>query len=300
MTFLLDTNVVSELRRGDRCDPNVSAWYAGVEETDIFLSVLVLGEMRRGIERIRRRDPQQTVVLERWLDEIVLRFAGRILPIDEMTAEAWGRTYYVRNAPVVDGLLAATAIVHDLTLVTRNVSDVRGLGARVLNPFSDPGWRIRMARRTRTRTPKSVGNITHEEARRRNLPSAEHQPLMRDEERHPIRLAYERRNRDLDPQLVWRGKDEQDWSDLVVNAPPLYIQERVHPKALVDDLMRQTAKRRDAEAEGFQSGLRGPVFGLQRPAVRGRQDRVLPARRQLGQPDGAGRQPAGDGIAGGA
>ena len=112
-----------------------------------------------------------------------------------------------------------------------------------------------MARRTRARTPKSVENITHEEARRRNLPSAEHQPLMRDEERHPIRIAYERRNRDLDPQLVWRGKDEQDWSDLVVNAPPLYIQERVHPKALVDDLMRQTAKRRDADAEGVQSGF---------------------------------------------
>ena len=110
-----------------------------------------------------------------------------------------------------------------------------------------------MARRTRTRTPKSVGNVSHEEAKRRNLPSAEHQPLMRDEERHPIRVAYERRNRDLDPQLVWRGKDEQDWSDLVVNAPPLYIQERVHPKALVDDLMRQTAKRRDAEAEGLQA-----------------------------------------------
>ena len=112
-----------------------------------------------------------------------------------------------------------------------------------------------MARRTRARTPRSVGNITHEEARRRNLPSAEHQPLMRDEERHPIRLAYERRNRDLDPQFVWRGKDEQDWSDLVVNAPPLYIQERVQPKALVDDLMRQTAKRRDNEAEGLQSGF---------------------------------------------
>ena len=112
-----------------------------------------------------------------------------------------------------------------------------------------------MARRTRARTPRSVGNITHEEARRRNLPSAEHQPLMRDEERHPTRLAYERRNRDLDPQFVWRGKDEQDWSDLVVSAPPLYIQERVHPKALVDDLMRQTAKQRDAEAEGLQSGF---------------------------------------------
>ena len=112
-----------------------------------------------------------------------------------------------------------------------------------------------MARRARTRTPKSVENITHEDAKRRNLPSAEHQPLMRDEERHPIRVAYERRNRDLDPQLVWRGKDEQDWSDLVANAPPLYIQERVHPKALVDDLIRQTSKRRDDAAAGVQSGF---------------------------------------------
>ena len=112
-----------------------------------------------------------------------------------------------------------------------------------------------MARRARTRTPKSVENITHEESKRKNLPSAEHQPLMKEEERHPISLAYERRNRDLDPQLVWRGKDEQDWSDLVVNAPPLYIQERVHPKALVDDLMRQSSRRRDEDAEGVQSGF---------------------------------------------
>ena len=136
MTYLLDTNVISELRKGDRCDGNVKAWYAGVGETDIFLSVLVLGEMRRGIERKRRRDPQQTNVLERWLEETALRFAGRILPVDDMIAELWGRTYYVRNVPVIDGLLAATAIAHDMTLVTRNVSDVAGLGARVLDPFS--------------------------------------------------------------------------------------------------------------------------------------------------------------------
>ncbi len=110
MTYLLDTNVISELRKGDRCDANVTAWYAGVEETDIFLSVLVLGEMRRGIERIRRRDPQQTVVLERWLEETALKFAGRILPVDDIIAEVWGRTYYVRNVPVVDGLVAATAM----------------------------------------------------------------------------------------------------------------------------------------------------------------------------------------------
>ena len=94
--------------------------------------------------------------------------------------------------------------------------------------------------RARGNQGKAVEALTHEEARRRNLPSAEHQPLMREEEQTPVRVAYERRNRDLDPQLVWRGKDEQDLADLVVNAPPLYIQERVHPKALIDDLMRQS------------------------------------------------------------
>ena len=101
--------------------------------------------------------------------------------------------------------------------------------------------------RGRAKQPKSVETLTHEEARRRNLPSAEHQPLMREEEQSPVQLAYERRNRDLDPQLVWRGKDEQDWSDLVVNAPPLYIQERVHPKVLVDDLMRQSRNGRGSD-----------------------------------------------------
>ena len=136
MTYLLDTNVISELRKGDRCDVNVTAWYAGVEETDLFLSVLVLGEMRRGIERIRRRDPKQTYVLERWLEETALKFAGRILPVDDIIADVWGKTYYVRNVPVVDGLLAATAMAHDMTLVTRNASDVEGLGVRVLDPFS--------------------------------------------------------------------------------------------------------------------------------------------------------------------
>ena len=105
-----------------------------------------------------------------------------------------------------------------------------------------------MARKKRT--AKSVEALTHEEASRKNLPSAEHQPLMRDEEQSPIRIAYERRNRDLDPQLVWRGKDVQDWSDLVVNAPPLYIQERVHPKALIDDLRRYSEQCRvDSEEQ---------------------------------------------------
>ncbi len=89
-------------------------------------------------------------------------------------------------------------------------------------------------------TPKSVETLTHDEATRKNIPTAEYQSVMAKNEQSPVRVAYERRNRDLDPQLVWRGKDEQDWSDLVVHAPPLYIQEKVHPKVLIDDLRRRT------------------------------------------------------------
>src|SRR5712691_11329822 len=86
--------------------------------------------------------------------------------------------------------------------------------------------------------------------KRRNIPTAELEPVMDEKDKTPIRVAYERRNRDLDPQLVWRGKDEQDWSDLIVQAPPLYIQEKVHPKALIDDLLRQTKEReRDTEPQ---------------------------------------------------
>jgi adenine-specific DNA-methyltransferase len=89
---------------------------------------------------------------------------------------------------------------------------------------------------------KSVETLTHEGDKRRNIPTAEMQSVMKPEQQGPIRVEYDRRNRDLDPQLVWRGKDEQDWSDLVVNAPPLYIQEKVYPKVLIDDLLKQTEK----------------------------------------------------------
>src|SRR5882724_2587515 len=95
---------------------------------------------------------------------------------------------------------------------------------------------------------KKVEALKHGAARRRNIPTAEFESVMRDEDKAPIHLAYERRNRDLDPQLVWRGKDEQDWSDLIVQAPPLYIQEKVHPKVLIDDLLRQSKERRDEAA----------------------------------------------------
>src|ERR1700730_12471752 len=90
---------------------------------------------------------------------------------------------------------------------------------------------------------KTVATLTHDKAKRRNIPTAEFQSVMRVEEQSPIRVSYDRRNRDLDPQLVWHGKDEQDWSDLVVHAPPLYIQEKVQPKVLIDDLLRETKER---------------------------------------------------------
>jgi len=97
--------------------------------------------------------------------------------------------------------------------------------------------------------PKQVAALTHDEAKRRNIPTAEFQSIVEKDDQSPIQVAYERRNRDLDPQLVWRGKDEQDWSDLVVQAPPLYIQEKVHPKVLIDDLLRQSKKSEPAAAQ---------------------------------------------------
>ena len=99
------------------------------------------------------------------------------------------------------------------------------------------------------KSPKTVGTITHDEASRRNIPTAEYQSVMEKADQSPIQVAYQRRNRDLDPQLVWRGKDEQDWSDLVVQAPPLFIQEKVHPKVLIDDLQRRSKEREQAADE---------------------------------------------------
>ncbi|NQT60096.1 MAG: site-specific DNA-methyltransferase [Bacteroidetes bacterium] len=119
---------------------------------------------------------------------------------------------------------------------------------------------------SKKKTPKSIETITHEEAKRRNIPTAEYQSIMRKEEQKPIRLAYKRRNRDLDPQLVWRGKDEQDWSDLVVHAPPLYIQEKVHPKILIDDLVNKT--KEDNKANDTQFDLFADFNGLPNEGAR--------------------------------
>ena len=115
------------------------------------------------------------------------------------------------------------------------------------------------------KAPKAIETVTHAEASRKNIPTAEYQAVMEDDDRSPIQVAYERRNRDLDPQLVWRGKDEQDWSDLVVQAPPLFIQEKVHPKVLIDDLLRrsrETEADRAVDESGFQADLFADFNGL--------------------------------------
>lgn len=139
MSFLLDTNILSELRKRDRCHPGVSRWYGGLAEKDIFLSVLTVGEIRRGIESVRRRDPQAGRSLDDWLGLLASAHADRILPVSAEIAEEWGRLNVPDPLPVVDGLLAATARVHSLTLVTRNVADVSRTGASLLNPFEGEG-----------------------------------------------------------------------------------------------------------------------------------------------------------------
>ena len=129
-----------------------------------------------------------------------------------------------------------------------------------------------MAKKRRKKSSKQVATLRHDEAKRANIPTAEYQSVMEKAEQSPLRVAYERRNRDLDPQLVWRGKDEQDWSDLVVQAPPLFIQEKVHPKVLIDDLMVRT-KERKGEKEGEQIDLFADFNGLSEEATSsGRQE----------------------------
>ena len=135
MSFLIDTNIVSEIRKGSRCDPAVAAWWAGVAEDDLRVSVLVLGEIRKGVELARQRDPQKARALETWLNDLVSDFGDRILPVDTAVAGEWGRMAAVRPVPAIDALLAATARTNGLTLVTRNTADVAGLDVEVLKPF---------------------------------------------------------------------------------------------------------------------------------------------------------------------
>lgn len=138
MNYLLDTNVLSEIRRGKQAHPSVRAWAARQPSRLLYTSVLVIGEIRSGIERRRSRDPFQAEVFEKWLTVVKQGFGDRVLPVDQATAELWGRLDALRSLSTVDGLLAATAIVHGLTLVTRNLRDVADTGAPLLDPFEAP------------------------------------------------------------------------------------------------------------------------------------------------------------------
>ena len=134
MKWLLDTNVVSELRKGDRANAGVRTWFVDVNDADLFTSVLVLGEIRRGIESIRRRDTPAAMAIEQWLIRLAVGFGDRVIPIDARVAARWGALNVPDPVPTVDGLLAATALVHDMTVVTRNVKDIAATGARTLDP----------------------------------------------------------------------------------------------------------------------------------------------------------------------
>ena len=135
MSFLLDTNVVSELRKA-RGDPRVAAWFRSIASDDLHLSVVVIAELRRGVERLHRHDVAQAIRLEAWLARVKDAFGGRILPITVPIAEEWGRINVPDPLPIFDGLLVATARVHGLTLVTRNISDLQRRGMPVLNPWA--------------------------------------------------------------------------------------------------------------------------------------------------------------------
>lgn len=134
MSWLVDTNVLSELRKGDRANAGIRAWFADAREDELFTSVLVLGEIRRGIESIRRRDLPSAIALDQWLTRLATDFADRVLPVDARVADRWGGLNVPDPIPTVDGLLAATALVHDLVLVTRNLRDVERTGARLWDP----------------------------------------------------------------------------------------------------------------------------------------------------------------------
>ena len=134
MSFLLDTNVVSEIRKRAP-HPNVLGWFSSVPASDLFLSVLVVGEIRQGVDRLARRDPAQAAVFEHWLKQLVAVYEDRIVPVTTEVAEVWGRLNLPDPVPVVDGLLAATALVRGWTLVTRNTADVASTGVRLLDPF---------------------------------------------------------------------------------------------------------------------------------------------------------------------
>ena len=133
--FLLDTNVVSELRKGARADAGVRAWFHDHKTNQLWLSVLVVGELRRGVELLRRRDKRAGKRLSDWLIGVTSEYDDRIIPITTDVCERWAVLNVPDPLPVIDGLLAATALERDLVLVTRNTADVERTGVALVNPF---------------------------------------------------------------------------------------------------------------------------------------------------------------------
>ena len=138
MSYLLDTNALSELRKGSKCNVLVRRWAKANARRDHYISVLSIGEIRKGIEILRRKSPAQCLVFENWLESLQVQYSDTILPVSEEVAEVWGRLNAVRDLPVIDGLIAATAMVFRLTIVTRNTSDFPE-AVKIINPWNDAG-----------------------------------------------------------------------------------------------------------------------------------------------------------------
>lgn len=139
MPYLLDTNVISELRKASACDPNLLKWAQSTASEQHFLSLLTFGEIRKGIEMLRRRSPRQCDAFESWLRQLQQQYRDNVLPVSESVIDRWGHLMATRTFPVIDGFLAATALTFDLTLVTRNVDDFAGAGVDLVNPFGISG-----------------------------------------------------------------------------------------------------------------------------------------------------------------
>ena len=135
MSFLLDTNILSELRKGSRCDPNVLQWAVKESTQAHYISVLSLGEIRKGIERLRKKSPEKCAPLENWLEKLHTDYANCTIAIPAEISERWGELSSRRSLPVIDSLIAATALEFGLTLATRNTKDFDGLGISIVNPF---------------------------------------------------------------------------------------------------------------------------------------------------------------------
>lgn len=139
MSVLLDTNVLSELRKGPEAHANVQAWDRANVRNARFTSAIVIAELRRGALARSRKDPQAGAALEAWIGRVISVFGERVLPVDLAVAEIWARLMVPRSRPPMDTLIAATALAHGLTLITRNVSDFKDMGAALLDPWTFPG-----------------------------------------------------------------------------------------------------------------------------------------------------------------